>query len=243
MDLYDDGFDDESPTFTESVDYDDGTTTADWATSEATTALDDPFTLDWDGDGISDIQFVDLSGDGLVDAVMFDLDTTLPTSFDATAPWPEPVDDVVAPVDMAATAWDVVSNDVVATDPGAAGPFPVATDPFAPIPMSSGTAAVLDSVNQLTGDATLLYHDAMDPGSVDPAEVDAALQRADNLESWSTYWEGQNAADEIRNDVNEWDQQHRWEDQAREDANAAWIDADRAISKAEWAVWESEQEL
>lgn len=87
-------------------------------------------------------------------------------------------------------------------DPGAAGlPAAPAVAPVPDLGLASGTQAVLDMTNGMTADASTLYHDAMDPGSVPAGEVAAASTRIDNAVANSGLVQGDTYRQEIANKI------------------------------------------
>jgi hypothetical protein len=91
-------------------------------------------------------------------------------------------------------------------------------------------------------DASVIYHDAMNPGSVDPNEVDAAMQRADNAAQNAQQLQGYTYQQQVSNDIHQGDLDRQYSEQAHQQATDAYIDSDRAADQADWAVWNSQQE-
>jgi hypothetical protein len=100
--------------------------------------------------------------------------------------------------EIAPTAPSGIPSDVTAAS-GAASAGAAGT--LAMPPLDSGTRAVLDMTSQSVADSHLVYQDAMAPGTVPAADLDAVQQRLDNATRLSGLVQGMTAAQEIANDV------------------------------------------
>lgn len=207
---------------------------------------------DTDDDGTLDEAAADTTGDGLVDVVGADTDhdgaidvVGADTDGDGVGDWFAMDHDQDGAADVIVTVtevggstsdtitWDSMAEpaaDATATAPGADWATPTA----APDPtMDSGTAAVLDSVNAGMSDATAIYRDAMEPGSVDPARVDEAMADTEDIVQSNGVDEGLVTGEEMRQDAQSdmTQMQDTW--RAEEAAAEVALDAERASTAAD----------
>ncbi|MFD0744406.1 hypothetical protein ACFQ1L_23270 [Phytohabitans flavus] len=230
---------------------------------------DDQVTEQWndlDGDGIIDTQLVDVDGDGQTDLQYTDTNVDgapdlMMTDYDADG-----VADVQAFRDSAGVdhvAVDV-DSDGLADQVFSSGPFPVEVSapvgtgdaPIFDVPattlpdagpsattygLTGDTAAIADSVNASMADAGTIYDSVVDPGSVSDAEVDAAMERADNAAQNSRLLEGDIYQREVSNDIYQGNLDRQYSEEASRIETDTYIETENAVSRAEDAVWQSEQ--
>ncbi|HTJ38867.1 MAG TPA: hypothetical protein VL738_37025 [Dactylosporangium sp.] len=186
---------------------------------------------DTNHDSVADVMLVDTTGDGIADVQVFsDQHGGGVVMEDYNADGVADVAYTVGPFDTGGYSPQVE------TGYADAGPFPADTG------LTGDTAAVLNSVNSQMSDASVIYHDAMNPGSVDPNEVDAAMQRADNAAQNAQQLQGYTYQQQVSNDIHQGDLDRQYSEQAHQQATDAYIDSDRAADQADWAVWNSQQE-
>ncbi|WP_238005344.1 hypothetical protein KZZ52_17550 [Dactylosporangium sp. AC04546] len=203
--------------------------------------------IDVDGDGHIDVQFTDTNHDGVADVALIDHNRDGVADvqvFSDQAGGGLVMEDhnadgvadriyEVGPFDVGAAGPSSSSYDSYpATDTVAAGPFPVGGD----------TAAVLNNVNSQMADAGLIYRDAMNPGSVDQDQVEGAMERSHNAARNAETMAGYTYQQKISNDIHQGDLDRAYQEQSSQAATDTYIEADRANSRADWAVWNSQQE-
>lgn len=189
--------------------------------------------FDTDADGYSDVLGIDTGRDGVADVAFVD------GNYDGSADTVSTADDSAEPTEddedtEAGTGGDlyaVADSDEETADSSAdIDNVPSYDVPSYDVP--SGTQAVLDMVNSATKDAGTLYRDAMDPGSVSADEVAAANERIDNAAQNSRALEGHIYQQEVTNDIRSDELARQTSEEAHETATDAWIEAERAISRA-----------
>jgi hypothetical protein len=176
----------------------------------------DTHAVDVNGDGHFDVQYTDTNHDAVADVMLVD------TNGDGVA-------DAQAFSDEAGGGVVLVDHnaDGVADVAYTVGPFDTGTDSAyqdssGPFPVDSGltgdTAAVVGSVNAQMSDAGLIYHDAMNPGSVDPHAVDAAVQRSDNAAQNAGQMAGYTYQQQVSNDIHQGDLQRQYADEVHQES-------------------------
>lgn len=211
--------------------------------------------IDVNGDGATDLQYTDLNGDGVAEVLLVDVNADGATDYQVTdlgggvgdvlvdsdadgvadgeylvAPFPTyPTADYLT---ASAPIFDPATTGAAWTDPAAG-----ATGPFA----SSETASLVSSINAQMADASTVYHSALDPNSVSADDLSAAEQRISNSARNAQSMAGYTYQQEVSNSVYQGDLQRQWADTASEEATSTWIDAQRAIDRADQAVWDSER--
>ncbi|GIE30556.1 hypothetical protein Ait01nite_036010 [Actinoplanes italicus] len=222
---------------------------------------------DTDGDGIIDSQLVDADGDGQTDLQITDanLDGTADKLLmDHTG---DGIADLLSERDAFGIEHVTVDadGDTLADAEFTDGPFPADPPPaeealfvvddappvfdtaaptVAPVPagLTGDTAALVGSINSQMADAGLIYDSAMNPGSVSGTDVNAAMERADNAARNAQSLAGYTYEDQVSNEIYKHDLEQQYLETAHTEATDAWIESENAISRADQAVWDSEQE-
>lgn len=208
----------------------------------------DSIASDLDGDGIADIEQVDTDGDGWADVIFVDAGTDgvadvaiVDSDYDTHADTVVGLTDGVEPDEVGEPDTADERDPATGAHDSLYGAYTVdesataAEVDYTP-ELSSGTQAVLDMVNGQMSDAGTIYRDAMDPGSESAEDVAAANERIDNAAQNSRAMEGYIYQQEIANDIRASELDRHAVDEAREAATDAWIESERAISRANDAL-------
>jgi hypothetical protein len=192
---------------------------------------------DTNGDGVSDVEIDNLGGGSFHTLVDSDADGIADMEAYTTIVFPGPAAAVGDQPLFDTAAYDVPTVDVDSTTaPDFSHPADTATGPF---PAPSSTQLFLDGLNQQMGDAATVYHSALNPHSVSPADLAAAEHRIDNTSRNSALLAGDTYARSVSNSIHEGDIARDARDEASRIATDTAIDVDRETSRAEWAVYNS----
>ncbi|WP_432994670.1 hypothetical protein [Dactylosporangium sp. CA-233914] len=193
----------------------------------------DVMLVDTNGDGLADVQYMDLNHDGHADVMYVDgnADGLADQAYTAAGPFD--------------TGHADASGSYPQTQAVSSGPFP--TDGgyggnAGYLGLTGDNAAVASSVNSLMHDAGTIYHEALNPGSQDPGEVQAATEHASNAARNAQSMQGYTYQRQVSNDIHQGDLDRQASEQAHQQATDNAIETDRATSQADWAVWESKME-
>lgn len=200
---------------------------------------------DSDGDGACDTLASDTDGDGYVDSVVYDTDADgyVDTAvYDTNADGASDVvvfdtdGDGVADSGFADTDYDGTADTSLGGTSSTTTDSSAATTSGDLYDVPSDTQAVMDMTSSGLSDASTIYQDAIDPGSVPSDEVDAATERAYDSAQNATAMEGYTYQQEVSNDIRSDELTQQTISEAREAEYDAWEtqqDAEAAISAAE----------
>ncbi|WP_018681485.1 hypothetical protein [Actinokineospora enzanensis] len=202
--------------------------------------LADTTMVDTNGDHVADSVTTDLNGDGTADVAVYDVDADGYADVIVVDPTAVPPDTTGDYTNVDYTGADHTADDHTGGDYTNVDYTPVdtATPDYGSgiYDIPSGTQAVMDMTGSSMHDASTIYHDAMDPGSVPADDVAAANEHIENAARTSHALEGQIYQDQIYHDIDVQNQQRAALDEVHETATDNAIETDRAISQAQDAL-------